>query len=60
MDLAGPPAKAGGGSHHSRLLLQGSTPSELHLLDFINQDEMAIDELRIGQGPEMFRGLEFV
>jgi len=59
MDLAGPPAKAGGGAHHSRLLLQGSTPSELHLLEFVNRGEMAIDEHRIGQGPEMFRWLEF-
>jgi hypothetical protein len=48
-----------GGTDQSWLLLQGSTPSELHLLQVVDGGEMLVDEHRVGQGPPVFGRLEF-
>src|SRR5262245_58959831 len=59
MEALRPPRKEGGGAHHLRLGLQRHTVLGLGLLQLLDRGEMAIDQRRIGEGPQMLRRWEF-
>jgi hypothetical protein len=49
----------GGGANALRLALERGAVSELDVLKVLDGLEMAVDERRMGEGPEVFGGLEF-
>ena len=51
--------KTGRRANHRCLVLQRSTACQLHLLEVLDSGEMAIDEHRIGDWPEIFCRLQF-
>jgi hypothetical protein len=51
--------KACRGANALGLALEGSTARQLRLFELLNTVEMAVDEGRIGERPQMFSGLQF-
>ena len=51
--------KAASGANALGLALEGSAACQLRLFELLNAFEMAVDQQRIGERPQMFSGMEF-
>ena len=58
LDPLGPPMEQGRGADEIAAALQGDTPRELRLLEILDCGEMAVDERRVGQRPQVLGGLQ--
>jgi hypothetical protein len=58
-DLLRPPVKAGGRADEVGLLLEGGAPRELDIFEFLDASEVAVDEGRVSQRPQVLGGLQF-
>jgi hypothetical protein len=58
LDPERPPREARGGADEIAALLQGDTASGLRVFQLVEVSEMAVDQDRIGQRPEVLGGLE--
>ena len=51
--------EAGGGADLLGVALQLSAARELDVFELLNRGEMAVDQDRVGERPEMLSGLQF-
>ena len=54
-----PPMEQRGGADTLRLALEGGAVGKLSLFKLLDGREMAVDQRRVGERPEMFGWLEF-
>lgn len=54
-----PPMEEGGRADEGWVRLERNAVLGLRIFEVLDAGEMAVDEWRIGQGPQMFSGLEF-
>jgi hypothetical protein len=54
-----PPMEQGGGADEIRTGLQRHTAGSLGVFQLVDGGEMALEERRIGERPQMFSGLQF-
>ena len=59
VDLLRPPMEAGRRTDEIGPRLQGGAVGELGVFEVLDAGEMLVDECSVGQGPEMFGGLQF-
>src|SRR5215831_12291709 len=59
VDLFGPPMEQRGGANALGLALETGAVGELRVFEFLDVLEMAVDEWRVGERPEVFGWLQF-